>query len=130
MKKYIIFFSLLTSVVLASCKKEKKDECIETITSDILSADGPSTGLINQDINFTLTYPIVNGCGKFEELKESNEGNTRVVTVKSKYTGCICTEVYGTYTTTYTFKTSTPGTYYLNFVQGDDSALVDTLLIN
>lgn len=130
MKKYIISFSLLTSVFFTSCKKEKEDECIETVTSDILSADGPSVGSVNQDINFTLTYPIINGCGEFEELIESNEGNTRLVTIKSKYIGCICTQVYGTLTTNYTFKTATPGTYYLNFLQGDIGALVDTLAIN
>ena len=130
MKKYVLFFSLLVLTCSISCKKEKADECIETVTSDILSAEGPSVGSVNQDINFTLTYPIVNGCGKFEELTESIEGNKRVVTIKSKYTGCICTEVYGTLITIYTFKTATTGTYYLNFAQADGSALVDTLVIN
>lgn len=130
MKKYIISFSLLTSVFFTSCKKEKEDECIETVTSDILSADGPSVGSVNQDINFTLTYPIINGCGKFEELTESAQGNSRVVTVKTKYTGCICTQYHETLTTRYIFKTTTPGTYFLNFMQDDGTALVDTLMIN
>ncbi len=91
--------------------------CISFEHAYILSANIPITGSVNQTIPIPITFGIYNGCGGFGNITETNSGNTKTITIKAKYDGCICTQVAGKIQTTYNFIATTTGLHTIKFLQ-------------
>jgi len=111
------------------CNKPHQAECRYDEVAPIASANVPDTGLVNTNIPIPIQYNISNGCGNFLNIEEDIQGNNRNILVYARYEGCVCTMVFKTLDTIYNFNASTPGTYYLNFLQSNNSFLRDTITI-
>ena len=129
MKKRIFLFISSVIVLIVSCEKTKNDACLSYLTSPAIEAEGPTTGIINQEIPFTVTHGIGNGCGSFFKFEELATANNTVVKVIAKYEGCICTAIYVESKKDYIFKKTLPGTYKLQFDKGDGSLIVREIII-
>jgi hypothetical protein len=123
----VIMFSM---IVLTSCNKDSNNkDCLSYEPAFVGIVEGPSTGQVNEEINFQVIFGVHNGCGQFGSFEESSEGNSRTISVTAKYEGCGCTNDAPGRIGTYKFKTSQAGTYYLKFLQVNNVYLIDTLTI-
>jgi hypothetical protein len=126
----ILFGCLLLPLLFTSCAENKNQgDCLSYQIAPITHVNGPDAGSINQDINFTLSFDIFNGCGQFGNIEHNSNANTTTVKINAKYQGCICTQIMGTLQTVYSFKATQAGTYYFKFFQSDGKYLLDTLTI-
>lgn len=128
MKVALLFISSLLLFAF-TCNKKTGDSCISYLTAPVIEAVGPTTGGVNQDIAFSVTYGIGNGCGTFFKFEELATASNTVVKVIAKYEGCICTAIYVDSKKDYIFKKTLPGTYNLQFDKGDGSFIVREIII-
>lgn len=91
--------------------------CISYEHANVISADVPNNGSLNQTIPIDLTFGIYNGCGGFGNFTETDSGNTKTLTVNAKYEGCFCTQVMGEVQATYNFIATTVGIHNIKFAQ-------------
>ena len=126
--KHLIFFALLfIEISYISCSKEHN--CLSYEKAYVTKVDGNSNGHINEELILQVYFGCHNSCGQFGNFEESTSGNTRLIVVNAKYEGCACTDIAPEKSTTYKFKTSQAGTYYLKFYRTDSTYLIDTLSI-
>ena len=128
MKVALLFISSLLLFAF-TCNKKTGDSCISYLTAPVIEAVGPTTGSVNQDIAFSVTYGVGNGCGTFFKFEESVAGNNAVIKVIAKFEGCICTAIYSEFTNAYIFKKTVPGTYQLQFDKGDGNFITREIVI-
>lgn len=127
--------SILTSfgfsiLVLFGCNKTQGDkECLSYAKAPVTKVEGPQTGLVNQDINLTVSFSCFNGCGQFGNFDQTSNGNTTTIQVNAKYEGCICTQDVPIRQSIYKFKATQAGTYYLKFFQTENTYLIDTIRV-
>src|SRR5690606_26789165 len=103
--------------------------CISYQTANTSNAIVPTTGNVNQTISIPVTFQVLNGCGGFGNFIETNDGNSKTITVNAKYEGCYCTQAIEQRQTNYNFSPTTPGTYTLNFTQSNGNLLTYTINI-
>jgi predicted RNA-binding protein with PUA-like domain len=103
--------------------------CISYQTTNTSNAIVPTTGNVNQTISIPVTFQVLNGCGGFGNFIETNNGNTKTITVNAKYEGCYCTQAIEQRQTNYNFNPTTPGIYTLNFTQSNGNLLTNTINI-
>ncbi|TDW48056.1 hypothetical protein EV144_104342 [Flavobacterium sp. 270] len=103
--------------------------CISYENAPIVSAKIPVSGNVNQIIPIDISFFVRNGCGGFGSITEINSGNTKTITVKAKYEGCLCTQSTANLNTTYNFSTTTTGTHTIKFLQPDGSFLTYSINI-
>ena len=133
MKKYFIISSIIaiTLFLLSGCNKSQDNKkCISYSTAQVIKVSGPNTALVYQEINLTINFYLVNGCGHFEGLEANSLNNSTSISIKAKYEGCICTDNLIGGETNYKFKTEKAGVYYLKFLQPDKTYLIDTITVN
>jgi len=116
-------------LIFSACKKQTTG-CIRYTNARVTQVTGPNTVLVNQETDFTVEFHTTNGCGKFENLESTSNGNVITLSVVAKYSGCICTDVILQGETTYKFKPTQGGIYYLKFVQPDNTHFIDTVTVN
>lgn len=131
---FLIFF--VAAAVLAACRKDDdtalKMQQVRVLQSDIAGVNGPTTGSVGDPLAFRLLWHATDSTLYFDHLKDSANENTRIVRlyattkVDSLKADSIIKPI------TYTFKPSTPGTYYLKFYKTDNtdkSAIIDTVVV-
>ena len=130
-RNFIIFTCLVFSIlVLSSCNKTQDDnKCLSYIKAPVIKVEGPNTGLVNQDINLTVSFGCFNGCGQFGNFEQTSNGDTTTINVIAKYEGCLCTQDAPLRQTTFKFKVTQTGTYYLKFLQTGKTYLTDTIRV-
>ena len=117
---------------LTSCLSEPKNSCSATVMEPVQSVSGPKTIALNQTASFVLTYLPQLTCNKLESVYESagSAPNTLLVGPRVVYTDCNCPANTVVAQATYTFKPTTAGTYYLNFVASNANGFIrDTLVV-
>ena len=67
------------------------NECLSFAQAEVINATVPLTGIVNNSISIPITFSVNNGCGSFENITETNLGNTKTLVVNAKYSGCVCT---------------------------------------
>jgi hypothetical protein len=118
------------AVLLLGCdKKNKNPNCEAFEKVPVVAVEAPDTGMINQEIAVEVTFVVFNGCGQFGRFDEVVEKNLVRINLIAKYSGCICTADIPRRTTTYSFRTSTPGMYILQFDRPEGPAIRDTITI-
>lgn len=105
------------------------DFCISYEHATVSFEDFPSTGNTNQVIPIPITFQIVNGCGAFGNIQETNSGTNKTLKVYAKYEGCVCTEIMGEVQTTYNFIATTTGVHTIKFLQPSGEFLTFTINI-
>ena len=109
---------------------EVMDEvCISYEHANVSFAQVPDTGSVNQSIPIPITFTIINGCGMFGNITETNVGTTKTIKLNSKYEGCVCTQIAGEIQTTYNFVATTSGLHTIKFLQPSGEFLVYTINI-
>jgi hypothetical protein len=130
MKKFNLLMSLLVMSVLVLVSCDDADECFteeEINVADVtLSADTIS---VSQSINIEIGVNVRNGCGEYDSATISEDGDTVNVSVKARYDGCICTEAIEYKTGTVTYTPTSTGVKILEFDQGNNQILSDTLVV-
>jgi hypothetical protein len=128
---HFFFLSLLLLMnILQGCSRSKdENNCVSNSKLEVIKAEGPHIGTVNQEISFAITYGIANGCGQFDHYEQSVSGNTTTIAVIGKYTGCVCTEIYQEMQSPYTFKAANVGIYYLEFFHDVNTVVKDTIVI-
>ena len=128
MKKYLIILSILLSINI-SCSENDKNDCIENKLAYVTSVDSPSNGVINEIINIEVDFQVNNGCGEFGEFIETQNGNVKIIEVKARYEGCICTDNLPIRKVNYEFITQISGNYELRFKSNENDFISVNLLI-
>ncbi len=133
MTKQLFLNTLLAIAAISffSCTKcDDNPQCISSNKSQVITVDGPATGNVNQPLNFTVRFPVINGCGQFQKIEETQLGNTINIILFEQYTGCVCTMDVPVRQKEYTFSANVTGTYILNFRQSDSTNISKTVVIN
>ncbi|RZK90244.1 MAG: hypothetical protein EOO62_35335 [Hymenobacter sp.] len=115
-----------------SCLNKDANTCSATQVEPAITATGPRTVAVNQAATFTLAYMPLTTCGAFESFLEQATGtaNSYNVGVRVKYSQCTCPASATITQTTYTFKPTRTGTYYLNFIANTTTGFItDTLVV-
>jgi hypothetical protein len=126
------FCFIATALTLTSCLSSGKDSCSATVLEPVQSVSGPKTIAVNQSANFLITYLPQVTCNRLETVYEATGStpNTLLVGPRVTYTDCNCPANTLTAQATYTFKPTTAGTYYLNFVADNANGFIrDTLVV-
>jgi hypothetical protein len=120
-----------------ACKKDdalQKKGASKLIQSNISGVNGPTNGLVDQELTFSLLWANAGGTAKLDHLQDSSVNNIKVIKLFA-ITNAIDTAVVKTQPSniyTYVFKAPSAGTYYLKFYKTDNSdktAIIDTLVI-
>jgi hypothetical protein len=129
--KLIILTTLLVAIfVQQSCSKAHDDKCLSFVKAPVTKVEGPNTGTINQDLTLEVSFGCFNGCGRFGNFEQTSNNDTTTINVIAKYEGCMCTQDAPIRQTTYNFKATEKGTYYLKFWQAEKGYLLYTVQIN
>jgi hypothetical protein len=114
---------------LSSCDKEDIwDYTLEN--SVITKVEGPTSGVVGQEITLEVTLQGNNGCAVSGQLQETVEGNTHVIKGKVIYQGEVCTHALVSIAESYTFKASSAGTYELKFLKADKAFITHTITVS
>ncbi len=128
--KYFFIIAIVTT--LFSCKKTNTNDnnCSSTVNSGIFTVNSSTlTANVNQEINFELLFAVINGCGISSDLETLKEGNIVTINAKTKYEGCICTQIYFEVKKAYSFKSPIAGNFKLKFNRGDNSFIEKDVVI-
>ena len=126
MKK--ILFVLAFAAALVSCEGEEEDTCV-TFQNEGIEAVEPVATNDMAGYAYQLMFHCSNGCGDFDSVQETVDGNTRTIKVLAKYEGCICTQDIPERQGLYTFAPAQSGTYTLKFDKGDGTFLTETIVV-
>ena len=131
-KPYLILLPVLALFVslLTGCGKSDENVCDYQVKAYPSNVTGATTANVNQEIDLTVTFAVVNSCGAFGAFTESTAGNTTTVDVSARYSGCTCTQTPVLRTTVYKFKRAVAGTYTLLFYQTQTTFLTYTITVN
>lgn len=130
MVKKILYFTLIASLSLTGCLLPKEDECLSYYPSTITDADVPAQLAPQQTANIQLTCQTINGCGQAYSIEATSIGDTFALKAISKYSGCVCTQVIGSYITTFRFTPPAPGVYYFKFLNNDGTFFIRSMVAN
>jgi hypothetical protein len=122
--------AVLLLFVLTNCNKTQESNlCLSYQKAPVTKVEGLATGTVNQDIPLTVSFACLNGCGQFGRFEPAVFNDTTTINVIARYEGCICTQDIPTRQTTYIFKATKAGTYYLKFWQTDLTYVADTIVV-
>lgn len=117
------------AISLTACSKDDDQQQAVTKTSLVTAITGPTTGVPNQELSFTVTYAVENNCGTFNKFIETTNENTKQIEVQSKYEGTSCGTTPATKTTTYKMKPTAEGTYTLKFKKTTTEFVTQTIVV-
>lgn len=127
----MIFILLLFSFALVSCSgDDDQTECINSFeTEEVTAVDAPETAEVDETVNIEVEFTVSNSCGEFNRFLETGTETSRVITVEAIYEGCVCNEVIGTITATYTFTPEESGEYELKFTSGENEFITANITV-
>lgn len=137
MRKYLLHFTVIIAFAafVTGCKKDddiKKRMVSEVVQSNIAGVNGPTTGLVDQELSFGLVWQN-DGTLKFHHLQDSVSNDTTMIRLYALNNIIDTTAtVKDLSITTYKFKAAKAGTYYLKFYNADSTgkaAIIDTLIV-
>lgn len=111
----ILFFTLVTVLIILSCGGDNERECQAEEIAYINEVDAPATAKVNETVPIDVTFSMINTCGSFSEFVETSDEQGFIISVKANYTGCICGQAIIEDTQTYEFNAPSVGIYELNF---------------
>ncbi|RXG13383.1 hypothetical protein DSM03_10441 [Leeuwenhoekiella aestuarii] len=132
-KTLFLIFSAFIAFSCDSISKtttEESEECIKIETAYVSEVTGELEIEAGSTLDLTVSFPVMSGCGRFNEFKESVSGKTITIEVEAIYEGCICTMDIPIRTTTYAFKPSEKGDYTLKFKSSDSDYIEKTITVN
>ncbi|SFO43262.1 hypothetical protein SAMN05428949_5101 [Chitinophaga sp. YR627] len=123
-------FIFLATIAMTGCSKKTTsgatDDCIKYGKAPVSQIDKASASGNNTT---TVYFPVNSGCGQFSKFIEKKSGNTITIDVEAVYKGCMCTMDIPTRKASYQLKEKAAGTYYLQFVSGENTFITDTVIV-
>ena len=126
----ILSVVVLGASFLTSCLTTQEPTCNSSSYAPIVSAIGPKTISVNQPAVFAIGYTLGSDCGKLSDVVAAANGNTVQVGITSVYNGCACNATTAVSQTTYQFQALKAGTYYIQFLTGNNTFITDTVVVN
>jgi len=138
MNKILSVIAILVMLSAASCQKSElkdmvnTDNFIQIKQAAIASVNGPTTAAINQELNFTVSWPYNGNCEKFSSFTVDSlrDDTTRITlfTATNPADDCVGKEVE--HSKVFKFTPVKSGTYFLKFIGPDNSKpIIDTLKV-
>jgi len=131
-KYFILVFAILFTA--QSCKKDDEVQAKQEskiVQGAILGVNGPTSGLVNQELTFDLVWQNPGQGIRFDHLKDSSSQNTKFIKLYT-LTNVPDTLAKADNIIPYTFRADSAGTYFLKFYRADNSekmAIIDTIII-
>lgn len=139
MRNYLKYFTFIIALLFAAagCKKDdvqKPKEESKLVQGSIAGVNGPTTGVVNQELIFNVVWQNAEVTTKFDHLQDSTAHNTKLIRLFALTNVTDTTNVAAAdlNTVPYVFKATTPGVYYLKFFKQDNAdktAIIDTIHI-
>lgn len=131
MKSLIKIFgiALLGAATFTSCLGDDvtSDSCTYSIQNPVTEVTGPSTGMVGQQLTFSVKFNRTNACYVSSEFIEVGT-NPKTVTVTSAYVGCVCSPSTDLLSKEYRFIPTAAGEYQLRF-QGNNTFITKTVTV-
>lgn len=94
------------------------------------SVVGPETGKVNQELVYSISFQVENGCGEFNKMTDVEFNKESGYQVEAKYPVTTCSlpdpEIKRT---NYKVKTALAGTYYLRIAKSETEFIVTKVVI-
>lgn len=123
---------LFIVTVLTSCSSDSdtpKDDNIYK-SSFVTEVVGPVTGNVNQELSYSVSYQVENGCGQFHQMTDVNFNKVDGYQVEVKYPPTCSINAPEIKRTVYKLTApAAPGTYYLRFAKSDNEFITTTVVI-
>jgi hypothetical protein len=138
MRKFVLYTASVFTIlsIAAGCKKDdsvSKKNASELVQSTITGVNGPTSGVVNKELIFSILWQNTGDSLKFDHLKDSTIANTKMIRLFAlTNVADTAAAVKQLNTVSYKFKADTAGTYYLKFYRTDNSdktAIIDTVII-
>lgn len=133
MKNLITKLLLFTGIValLQGCSLgDDTGTCYNRALVTTLGVTGPQSTQVNVEVEFMVTFPLLNSCGTFVEIAEVKTTFPKEIAAAVDYNGCDCAPVTTQLTKPYKFKASTPGNYELRFLtDNEDVQIIKTIVV-
>lgn len=125
---------LFIFTVLTSCSSDDdntpKDNSIYKSTY-VTEVVGPLTGKTNQELSYSVSFQVENGCGEFHQVNDVNFNKVEGYQVQVKYPPTCSTNTPEIKRTLYKLMSpNAPGTYYLRFAKSETEFIVTTVVIS
>lgn len=123
---------LFIVTVFTSCSSDNelpKDDNIYK-SSFVKEVFGPLKGKVNQELSYTVSFEVENGCGEFHQMTDVNFDKVNGYQVEVKYPPTCSINAPEIKRTVY--KLTAPaaaGTYYLRFAKSENEFLTTTVVI-
>jgi hypothetical protein len=130
--KFTLFLLFALSVVAnTACKKEVAVEDGSLVQYNMTSVTGANTTTVNEPVLLTVSYRYLNGCQVVDTFKQETTGNVLSIKAFGNFDKtALCTQDVGTRSKTYTFTSSSRGTFELRFTNIDNSFISHTITVN
>lgn len=127
-------FAALVFIValLTSCSSDNDNTPTDTnIYKSAFATDvtGPTTGLVNQELTFNVSYEVENGCAEFHRMTDVNIDKLDGYQVEVKYPATCSTNAPEIKRTPYKVKSNIKGTFYLRFAKSETEFITKTVVI-
>ncbi|QKJ30941.1 hypothetical protein HQ865_14675 [Mucilaginibacter mali] len=138
MRKHLLYltFTFIVAAFATSCKKDDdiaKATESKVVQGSIMGVNGPTSGLVDQELTFSLVWQNTDGTLKLHHLQDSVANDTTMVKLFTLTNIADTTAAAKNLSiASYKFKAAKPGTYYLKFYKADSTgkaAIIDTLNI-
>lgn len=123
---------LLGLILFTSCDNDDdKSPVTETAkTSFATEVKGPTTGKVNVELSYNVTFVPETACGEFSKFTETTIGEVKGLQIEVKYPSDVCTlQVPAPKTVVYKFKSATKGTYEIKFKKSETEFIKQTVVI-
>ncbi|KIA98431.1 hypothetical protein [Flavobacterium sp. KMS] len=135
LKTVLVVLFLSTAFIACSNdddKEEEKPPTPEFVIKGALATEvkGPTTGKLNEELSYDVTYIVDNTCGEFSKISDVTIGKDKGLQVEVKYpTGVCTTQVPDPKKTIYKFKSATAGTFEIKFKKSETEFVIQKVVI-
>ena len=116
------------TLMLTSCEKEMPFNGVDPeglVHWNVISVDGPTTGLVNQIMTFDVMCPTSSGCDYVSKFVTDNS-NGKTLLIKAyggSFENSTCTQSADPIRVKYDFKPTEKGNYVLKFINRDETVI-------
>ncbi|KAF2518021.1 hypothetical protein [Flavobacterium foetidum] len=123
---------LFLSIAFVSCSNDddEKTPVVTTKAAFVTEIKGPTTGKVNDELSYDVTYVVDNACAEFDKISEVTIGDVKGLQVIAKYPSEVCTQqVPDPKKTVYKFKATAKGTFEIKFKKSETEFLTQKVVI-
>ena len=123
---------LFLSIGFVSCSNDDDNNTPAPTTKAALVTEikGPTTGKVNDELSYDVTYVVDNACAEFDKISEVTIGSEKGLQIIAKYPSEVCTQqVPDPKKTVYKFSSKVKGTFEIKFKKSETEFLTQKVVI-